>query len=246
MVSRAAFAWVSLMDVLFALFGGLVVLTVLISTKLASVSPIEERPFHSMTAWVTAPESATAQALREMTITFVVVSEGRERCRFNSRDWTGGCDALPRQGHAHRGRLTEFATAAEKTADGVTLAATLLVTEPTDPTSKQDDIRLVPILENVDQLADRSGIANEDLVVGLNVRSLRTVWNVPEFVVRVRDIIDRAMPQAPLSFLPRLDSGAPLLPPDWERNVGPGEAPCVGECGTIAVEKGGVVRVSWH
>ena len=82
--TQAGFAWVSMMDLLFTLFGSLIVLTVLISTKLGAISPIEERRFHALTVEVAAPDRNSGEALVRMNIKFVIFRNGADPCQFGA------------------------------------------------------------------------------------------------------------------------------------------------------------------
>ena len=238
--TNAGFAWVSMMDVLFALFGGLVVLTVIISTKLGATTSIEERPFHALTIQVSTDERILADALARMKISFVLFGSDEKPCGEGASLFLDTCFG-DGSGPAHTVGLAEFATAAERVpgTHETRLTATLLLTEPPAGHTPAS-FRIMPTLRNVAELLDRTEIGrNQTLAVRLSAKSQRAVWDVPRFVVSVDDLLNRAAKHPTL--------GAALLPLEVEGRVQlPGGGQCAVTCGEIELTRGGKIDFSWH
>lgn len=240
---QAGFAWVSMMDLLFALFGGLIVLTVLISTKLGAVSPIDERRFHALTLEVAARDKASSEALSRMSIQFVVFpNEDEEKsCQFGASVPSSTCLDEFGDGHGHDRRLTEFATAAvpAQGTQHARLIATLLITEPRAE-GALNRLAIMPVLGNEGQLREHGPLELEtEFDLRLSVKSQREVWEIPVLSVSVHELLNK--PER------RSDFGARLLPPDLATRVrGAGAAECVGDCGNIKPEGEGKLVFSWR
>ena len=239
--ARSGFAWVSMMDLLFALFGGLIVLTVLISTKLGAVSPIDERRFHALTLEVAARDPVSGEALSRTSIKFVVFVDGKEPCQFGASAPASKCLDELGDGYGHERRLTEFATAAEAAqgSRGARVTATLLITEPRKE-GALNRLAIMPVLGNIAQLRDRRKIEpNAEFDVRMSVKSQRAVWELRDLTVSVNDLLneDRRMS----AF------GARLLPRDIAAEIGPaGGAKCIGDCGSIEWKLEGNLVLSWR
>ena len=236
--TNAGFAWVSMMDVLFALFGGLVVLTVIISTKLGATTSIEDRPFHALTIQVSSDEETLADALARMKISFILFGSDEKPCGEGARPFLEACFG-DESGPGHAGRLAEFATAAERVSGTheTRLTATLLLTEPPAGDTPAS-LHIMPTLRNVAALLDRPEIGrNQMLAVRLSAKSQRAVWDVPHFVVSVGDLLKRAEKNPVL--------GAALLPLEAEGKVQlPGGGQCAVTCGEIELKEGGRIDFS--
>ena len=238
--TQAGFAWVSMMDLLFTLFGSLIVLTVLISTKLGAISPIEERRFHALTVEVAAPDRNSGEALVRLNIKFVIFRNGADPCQFGASIRGSACLKELGDGHGHERRLTEFATGAEAARGSrpARLTASLLITEP----RREDGLKnlgIMPVLGNIAQLRDSKGIGDAtEFDMRMSVKSQRGIWEVRHLKLSVKDL---------LNSRPKSNFGVPLLPPGIEGLVGPtGAAKCTGDCGTMEVKKGGEIVLSWH
>ena len=241
--AQPGFAWVSMMDLLFALFGGLIVLTVLISTKLGAVSPIDERRFHALTFEVAARDSDSGEALSRMSIKFVVFpnEDEKQSCQFGASTPSSRCLSEFGDGHGHERRLTEFATAVvpAQGSENVRLIATLLVTEPRKG-GVLNRLAVMPVLGNVGQLRDRRTISPDtEFDLRMSVKSQREVWEIHHLSVAVRDLLNEPGR--------RSDFGARLLPPDLATKIGPaGAARCIGDCRNIELEREGKLVLVWR
>ena len=238
--AQAGFAWVSMMDLLFTLFGSLIVLTVLVSTKLGALSPIEEGRFHALTVEVATPDRNSGEALVRMNIKFVVFRNGAKLCQFGASIRGPSCLKEFGDGYGHERRLTEFATAAEAARGSLParLTATLLITEPRRADVLKN-LGIMPVLGNIAQLRDskRMGDATE-FDMRMSVKSQRGIWEVRDLKLAVKDLLN----SRPLSSF-----GVPLLPPGIDKLVGPtAGAKCTGSCGTMKVQKGGIIALSWR
>lgn len=239
--TRSGFAWVSMMDLLFALFGGLIVLTVLISTKLGAVSPIDERRFHAVTLEVAARDPVSGEALSRTSIKFVLFVNGQEPCQFGASTPASNCLSELGDGYGHEQRLTEFATAAEAAqgSRGARVTATLLITEPREE-GALDRLAILPVLGNIAQLRDRSKIdPNAEFDLRMSVKSQRAVWELRNLTVSVNDLLNE--------YGRMSDFGARLLPPDIATKIGPvGGANCTGDCGDVEWKRGGKLVLAWR
>ncbi len=239
--AQAGFAWVSMMDLLFSLFGGLIVLTVLVSTKLGAVSPIDERRFHALTLEVAARDLISGEALNRMSINFIIYWNGKEPCQFGASTPSSTCLDELGDGYGHERRLTEFATAAEPAqgSQDARLVATLLITEPRKE-GALNSLGIMPVLGNIAQLRDPIAIEPDtEFDVRMSVKSQRAVWEVRNLKVSVKDLLESSERMS--SF------GARLLPPKLKALVGPtSNTKCIGDCGTIKLEEEGKLVLSWH
>ena len=238
--TRARFAWVSMMDLLFTLFGSLIVLTVLISTKLGAISPIEERRFHALTVEVAAPDRQSGEALVRMNIKFVVFRNGAKPCQFGASIQGSSCLKELGDGYGHERRLTEFATAAEPALGSfpARLTATLLITEPRRADVLQG-LSIMPVLGNIAQLRDPKRIGDAtQFDIRMSVKSQRGIWEMRDFKVSVKDLLNSRR---------KSNFGVPLLSPRTDTLVGPtGGATCTGNCGLMKVQERGTIALSWH
>ena len=238
--TSAGFAWVSMMDVLFALFGGLVVLTVIISTKLGASTSIEDRPFHALTIQVVSDESTLAEALGRMNISFVLFGGDGDSCGVGANHSLDSCLGSE-PGPAHTDRIAEFATAAEHVpgTHETRLTATLLLTGPPGGDTPAS-LRIMPTLRNVSEILNRPEIdRNQKLAVRLSAKSQRAVWDVPHFAVSVDDLLNRAKNNPLL--------GAALLPLEVEGKIQlPDDRQCIVTCGEIKLIGGGKIDFSWQ
>ena len=241
--AQAGFAWVSMMDLLFALFGSLIVLTVLISTKLGAVSPIDERRFHALTLEVAAGDPDSGKALSRMNVKLVVFPNDDEKksCQFGASIPSSECLNEFGDGHGHERRLTEFATAAvpAQGSRNARLIATFLMTEPRAGDTL-NRLAIMPVLGNIGQLRDCQD-CNPDTKFHLrmSVKSQRAVWELHSLPVSVDDLLNEDGRMS--------DFGARLLPPDIAAKIGPaGAAKCVGECGDIEWQREGKLVLSWR
>lgn len=239
--TNTGFAWVSMMDLLFGMFGALVVLTVLISAKLGASSGVDLRPFHSLTVEVSAIDSGLRDALPRMHVSFLLFARAGSSpssvepdCVLAAANPNTQClqnieTDLPGV------RLVEFATSAsmETSTSPATLLASVLINAPKD-VSRLRKLVILPMLADVAVLLDLPVKTDQmKLRVRLSAKSGIGVWEPQPFVVSIRDLLARA-DRAPLL-------GAPLLPdtPNY----------CVASldqsnCGNIQIQ-GGSLEFSW-
>ena len=239
-----SFAWVSMMDVLFALFGGLVVLTVILSTKLGATTAIDERPFHALTIQVTSLFSNVDIALQRMHVGMVVFRNQRYACEFGASYPHASCLNEIGEGEGSGNRLAEFATSAERGSgpQRARLTATLLITQPKDRDALVD-LHITPVLRKVAEFRSHPDIGpDQAVVVRLSVKSQRSVWDVPPFEVTVEELLRRATETDQTYRF-----GAPLISPNLEGQVKPGDkASAFGKYGRIEVRMGGRIDLSWQ
>ena len=181
--TAAAFPWVSMMDLLFGLFGGLVILTTIISFKLGTSTGIDDRPFGLMTVAVTSTDATVVEALHEMRIGFELTGDGVP-CRMGPPFADDACGAGRR-------------VAIGRTNHG--LMSTLLL-EPEGVPSK---IAVRPILTELgffdDMKSETEG--NSSITITLRLKSGDVVWEPAPVLLAIDKNRDRAGDRSEVAIL---------------------------------------------
>lgn len=201
--ARTAFAWVSMMDLLFGLFGGLLVLTMLISAKLGHSAGIEERPFNLVVVTVTAQDAAVREALSRMHFGFDVANDAAgHTCRFSAAVTTERC----RVGDA----LVKFATAAKQAP-----MATLFLASSGEA-SAVVSMAVTPVLRDIAVLLDGAAPlqGDETVTVRLSVKSGASFWEPLPFTYTVDELVALAegRPLSDVPLLAKLQGGCTSTP----------------------------------
>jgi hypothetical protein len=202
---RSGFAWVSMMDLLFGMFGSLMLLGALISLKLGQSSGTDQRPFQALTIEVTTADVALSEALQRMHLGFLLfttnVKSKPPACIFSAatqapQDCFPGIE--PTKPYK---RLTEFATAALSSVNGSAsiLSASLLININTPPDATTY-IAIKPVLADIAALLDTNtevDAGKSSVVVRLSAKTMAGVWEPPPFTITVKELLKSAK-EAPL------------------------------------------------
>lgn len=202
--ARAGFAWVSMMDLLFGMFGALVVMTVIISLKLGSFEGVDQRPFHALTVELSALDDDVARALARTHLAFLVFTPspkqqaGTPRCVLAAgHEDANDClsELTPDLDGAN---MTEFATAWTRGPNnrGGALTATLLVNSPREP-GGLDRVVVRPVLADVAALLDLPEPLDETrrLILRLSAKTGTAFWEPRPIELDVGTILERAKRQ---------------------------------------------------
>ncbi|MDE0208298.1 MAG: hypothetical protein OXJ64_00260 [Boseongicola sp.] len=168
--------WISMMDLLFSLFGALVILMVLISQKLGASTDIDERPYRMLTVQVWSLDPDTSSALARMHVAFEIYGES-DGCLFSPTVSVGSCTALGNAPH-------RFASGAD---DRTGLTATFFVG---DGGGTSPGFIAVPSLRELAILldsADRNGL----LHWRISIKTGNAFWEAPPVAIEVEDIAHR-------------------------------------------------------
>lgn len=176
--ARPGFAWVSMMDLLFGLFGALVILTVLMTLKLGKDSGIEQKAFQLFTIEVTSGNHEVSTALARMAINLELVSQecvfgasfDNDRCQKKLADELGGVPVL-------------FTTGV---GEDNSLSATLFA-------GAEGELKLRPLLSNVPALIDLDPwLDDEQVSVRLHVKIGDAFWPPEPYCPTVGQLISLA------------------------------------------------------
>ncbi|WP_346891539.1 hypothetical protein [uncultured Roseibium sp.] len=193
--ARAGFAWVSMMDLLFGLFGALVILTVLIVLKLGRDSGIEGKSFHLITLDAEAVQDIAPlhRALGRMAFGFRVTDTSSIPCDFGASFAPADCnsslirpeepapsvDAVPQQAMFRTGVVP-----VEGEPGDHILSSALFV--PEGPR-----ITVAPFLSNIAVLHELPpGVLEADLRLRVNIKSGNIFWSPAPFCVSVEELIE--------------------------------------------------------
>jgi hypothetical protein len=199
---RAGFAWVSMMDLLFGMFGALVAMTVIISLKLGSFEGINQRPFHALTVELSTLDDDVARALQRMHVAFLVYTpesaqdlDNEPRCTLAAgREDVSGC--LSELTPAIEGAsMTEFATASTLVPGNgrIVLSATMLINEPSE-SGAIDRVVVRPVLADVAALLDLPDQLDETgrLILRLSAKTSTAFWEPRPIMLDVTKLLERA------------------------------------------------------
>jgi len=183
--ARPGFAWVSMMDLLFGLFGALVILTVLVTLKLGRDSGIEEKAFQLVTFDVSAEDADVNAALARMAINFELLpAGGGDPCFFGASFRSDVCeDQLAAR---LEGAPVLFTTGVVETHATQSLSATLFA-------GAAGSLQLRPFLSNVPALMDLdTSLDVESVRVRVHVKIGDAFWAPDAFCTTVSELISRA------------------------------------------------------
>ena len=191
------FAWVSMMDLLFGVFGALIVLLVLITLKLGRDEPITRRPFYLVVAEITPPENdhATSTFKDVLKETYLAFETEDEPIR-----WSATAAAENSSGPERFVSASDAATGK--------VSAALFVPQP-DPKAVQT---LRPVLRNTARILEWSlqpGTDNIDLselkvTFRLSVKSADHACDLLSVSISVSELLERGQESEAL--------GAHLIP----------------------------------
>ncbi|SNZ07444.1 hypothetical protein SAMN06265368_0966 [Cohaesibacter gelatinilyticus] len=193
--ARAGFAWVSMMDLLFGLFGALVILTVLIVLKLGRDSGIEGKNFHLITldAEAVLDIAPLHRALGRMAFGFRVMDANSIPCDFGASFTPADCnstllrpeepapseDAVPQQAMFRTGVVPVQGAPGDHI-----LSSALFV--PDGPR-----ITVAPFLSNIAVLHELpQGVLKADLRLRVNIKTGDVFWSPAPFCVSVGELIE--------------------------------------------------------
>lgn len=224
----AGFSWVSMMDLLFGLFGCLLVLTMLISAKLGKSSGIEEKSFNLVVAEVTTDDPQLSSLLERMHIGFELANAataGQQACTFSPALPQATCD-LGGDG-ALSGVPVKYAT----TAGANRIMATLFVGSPAEGETASLNADVRPVLRDVAALRDSPELKDDaKITVRLSVKSKDVFWEPDPFTLSVAKLLElaEARPLSDALLLSGLSAGCSANSP---------QAPCM----VMEVRDGGLV-----
>ncbi len=186
--ARAGFAWVSMMDLLFGLFGALVILTVLLVLKLGQDSGVDQRPFHLITLELE-PKIAgdtSASALPRMALGVEVINPRAKSCIFGASADAERCAAL-QSSDVPPDQPTTFRTSVTQSpADDPVLASVLFV-------GHGQSMTLSPFVSNTAALMDLPRSHWDSMLrLRVSVKTGATVWSPEPFCLSVKNLLDRA------------------------------------------------------
>ena len=229
--SGAGFSWVSMMDLLFGLFGCLLVLTMLISAKLGRSTGITEQSFNLVVAEVTTDDPSVRSLLERMHIGFELanlVMIGQQPCTFSAALPQATCDL------GGDGPLSAVPLKYATTAGAEGILATLFVGTPGDGKDGLLNASVRPVLRDVATLRDGPDLkGDETITVRLSVKSKETFWEPAPFTLSVDELLELAKtrplsdalllsglsggctadsPQAPCKVMEVRDGGLVFLP----------------------------------
>lgn len=143
-----------MLDLLFGLFGALIVLSLMISLKLGRQKPVDEKPFHLVAIDVAAEDPTLAARIEDASV-FLAIEYSLERTPNRWRDLQlGDGDADVRDV-----RLLSSSPGS------LPLSISLFSRDP----SALDGLRLRPVLRNLARLEDAMGVSLPDLEVRVRV-----------------------------------------------------------------------------
>lgn len=179
--ARPGFAWVSMMDLLFGLFGALVILTVLMTLKLGKDSGIEQKAFQLVTIDVSSTDRVVTAALARMAINLELESPD---CVFGASFERDGCqEKLAAQ---LGGAPVLFTTGV---GEDNSLSATLFA-------GAESELRLRPFLSNVSALVDLGPVLDDlddvEVDVRVHVKIGDAFWEPERFCTTVGKLISVA------------------------------------------------------
>lgn len=166
--SAVQFPWISMMDLLFGLFGGLIIMAMIITLKLGSSSGIEARPYTLVTlsvAQATDADAAVGGILERMHLAFDVTSLGgvdEPSCLFSAASDPMTCEGFQ---DAIDDAPVRFSTRGQGT-----LAASLFIGALND---ELPITRVRPALRDIAQLLDSSDyprLKEEKVQIRLSVK----------------------------------------------------------------------------
>lgn len=162
------FPWISMMDLLFGLFGGLIIMAMIITLKLGSSSGIEARPYTLVTlsvARASAADTLVGDVLERMHLAFDVTSLGgadEHSCLFSVASDPMACEGFQ---NAVNDAPVRFSTRGQGT-----LAASLFIGAVND---ELPYTRIRPALRDIAQLLDSSDyprLKEEKVQIRLSVK----------------------------------------------------------------------------
>ncbi|GGF50517.1 hypothetical protein SAMN05216376_11027 [Mameliella alba] len=182
---RAGFAWMSMMDLLFGLFGALVILTVLITLKLGADSGVEKKPFQMFTFEVFSDKADVQSALARMSLGLRVAVPDKAGCAMGASFDTERCEA---QLSATRDQApVKYRTSVQTGGGGGGLLSAALFIGNNGPLELTPFLANTPVFEEM--VADR-GSSLVTIRMGLKFGDL--FWSPAPFCMTVDDVISLA------------------------------------------------------
>jgi hypothetical protein len=219
-----------MMDLLFGLFGCLLVLTMLISAKMGKSAGIEEQTFNLVVAEVTADDPQLGGILGRMHIGFELtnaLAAEQQACTFSPALPQATCDLGD-------GALSWVPVKYATTAGPAGIMATLFIGSPAEGEAASLIAHVRPVLRDVAALRDSLALRDDaKITVRLSLKSTEVFWEPAPFTLSVAELLELAeatplsgalllagltagctpdSPQAPCKVMEVRDGGLVFLP----------------------------------